>query len=200
MGQLPDLQHARRRLGLALEAVCHDRWVLGYLRGGWLAPIAASEISRRLLQSRPLKPLARKALFEMKPLVVNSVFEHSEPTDGYEWELDWPAILYAPVGEIGQRPVGLLVVGCRSDHWYTEEDVMYTHTLGYALAPMVAALRQPLSRLSDGEAEVAQLLSVGMSTLEIARAIRSTERQVRAIVAGVNKKFESRDVPTLMIW
>src|SRR5436189_75777 len=33
MGQLPDLQEARRRLGLALDVFCHDRWVLGYLRG-----------------------------------------------------------------------------------------------------------------------------------------------------------------------
>ena len=200
MGQLPDLLQARRRLGLALRAVCHDRWVLGYLRGGWLQPIAASEVSRRLLQSRPLKPLARKALFEMKPLVVNSVFERTEPTDGYEWELDWPAILYAPIGETGQRPLGLLVIGCRSDHWYTDEDVLCALTLGHALAPMVAALRMPLSRLNENEAEVAQLLGSGMSTPEIARAIRSSERQVRALVASVNRKFESRDVPTLMVW
>ena len=51
MGQLLDLQEARRRLGLALEVLCHDRWVLGYLRGGALQPIAASEVSRRLLAS-----------------------------------------------------------------------------------------------------------------------------------------------------
>lgn len=200
MGQLPDLQKARRRLGLALNAICHDRWVLGYLRGGWLQPIAASEVSRRLLQSRPLLPLARKALFEMKPLVVNTLSERTEVTDRYEWELDWPAILYAPIAEIGQRPLGLLVVGCRRDHWYTDDDVAYSHTLGYALAPMVSALRSPLSRLSENEVEVAQLLSDGLSTQEIARAINTSERRTRAIVDNVTRKLESVDARTLMTW
>src|SRR5258708_11660857 len=116
MGQLPALQDARRRLGLALSAVPHDRWVLGYLRGGWLQPIAASEVSRRFLQSRPLMPLARRALYEKRPMVVNSVIETPRPSNGYDWELDWPALLYAPVSEPGKRPIGLLVLGCRRDH------------------------------------------------------------------------------------
>jgi DNA-binding CsgD family transcriptional regulator len=200
MGQLPDLQEARRRLGLALNTLCHDRWILGYLRGGRLQPIAVSEVSRRLLQSRPLMPLARKALFEKKPLVVNSVFETSEPTSGYDWELDWPAILYAPIAEIGQRPLGLLVIGCRRDHWYTDDDVAYAHALGYALAPLVAALRWPLSHLNETEVEVAQLLCIGLSTQEIARAIRTTEKHARSLVEGVSTKLESVDGKMLMIW
>ena len=200
MGQLPDLQEARRRLGLALNALCHDRWVLGYLRGGWLQPIAASEVSRRLLHGRPLLPLARKALFEMKPLVVNTLSGRTEPADQYEWELDWPAILYTPIAQIGQRPLGLLVIGCRHDHWYTDEDVAYSHTLGYALAPMVAALRWPLSRLNETEVEVAQLLSNGMSTQEIARAINTNERQARTIVESVCRKLQAVDPKTLMTW
>ena len=200
MGQLPDLQEARRRLGLALKALCHDRWVLGYLRGGWLQPIAASEVSRRLLKSHPLMPLARKALFEMKPLVVNTVVDRTETTEGYEWELDWPAILYAPIAEIGQRPLGLLVIGCRRDHWYTDDDVAYAHTLGYALAPMVADLRWPLSRLNESEVEVAQLLSNGLSTQEIARAIRTNERQARSLVNSVSRKLQSVGEATLMTW
>src|SRR5438874_1384477 len=74
MGQLPDLQQARRRLGLALKPIAHDRWVLGYLRGGCLQPIAASEVSRRFVQGRPLAPLSRQALCEKEPMVINSVF------------------------------------------------------------------------------------------------------------------------------
>src|SRR5690242_13047950 len=136
MGQLPDLQQARRRLGLALSTICHDRWVLGFLRGGCLQPIAASEISRRFLQSHPLMPLSRRALYERKPMVINSVVASDEAADEYDWELDWPAILYAPVGELGQRPIGLLIVGCRRDHWYSEEDIANAHTLGISLAPM----------------------------------------------------------------
>src|SRR6185312_7934791 len=103
MGQLPDLQQARRRLGLALSVIAHDRWVLGFLRGGCLQPIAASEISRRFLQTQPLMPLSRRALYERKPMVVNSVVQNDEATNESDWELDWPAILYAPVGELGQR-------------------------------------------------------------------------------------------------
>jgi DNA-binding CsgD family transcriptional regulator len=190
MGQLPDLQEARRRLGLALEVFCHDRWVLGYLRGGWLQPIAASAVSRRLMQRRPLMPLSRRALFERRPMVVNSVIENPNPSNGYDWELDWPAILYAPVGELGQRPIGLLILACRRDHWYSEEDVLYAGSLGATLAPMVAALRRPLSRLNEIESEVAQLLSYGLSEPEIARSIRFDEHRTRALVDGVTRKLK----------
>jgi DNA-binding CsgD family transcriptional regulator len=191
MGQLPDLQEARRRLGLALEVFCHDRWVLGYLRSGSLHPIAASEVSRRFMQTRPLMPLARRALFEKRPVVVNSVIENPDPSNGYDWELDWPAILYAPVAEINQRPIGLLILGCRSDHWYTEEDVHYAGSLGVTLAPMVAALRGPLGRLNEIESEVAQLLSYGLSEQEIARSIRFDDHRTRALVDGVTRKLQA---------
>ena len=191
MGQLPELQQARRRLGLALSAVRHDRWVLGYLRGGCLQPIAGSEISRKFLRSRPLMPLSRRALYEQTPVVVNSVFQSTESPNPYDWELDWPAILYAPVGERGHRPIGLLVIGCRSDHWYTDDDVAYTRSLGNSLAPLVAALRGPMSRLSDAESEVAHLLSYGLSAQEVARAIHIDERQARTLVDDVTRKLQS---------
>jgi DNA-binding CsgD family transcriptional regulator len=190
MGQLPDLQEARRRLGLALEVFCHDRWVLGFLRAGWLQPIAGSEVSRRFMQSRPLMPLSRRALFEKRPVVVNSVIENPNPSNGYDWELDWPAILYAPVGEPHERPIGLLILGCRRDHWYSEEDVHYAGGLGVTLTPMVAALRGPLGRLNQIESEVAQLLSYGLSEHEIARAIRFDEHRTRALVDGVTRKLK----------
>ena len=177
-------------MGLALEVFCHDRWVLGYLRGGWLQPIAASEVSRRFMQSRPLMPLSRRALYEKRPVVVNSVIENPNTSNGYDWELDWPAILYAPVGEEGQRPIGLLIIGCRRDHWYSEEDVLYAGSLGSTLAPMVAALRGPLSRLNEIESEVAQLLSYGLSEPEIARAIRFDDHRTRALVDGVIRKLK----------
>ena len=191
MGQLPDLQDARRRLGLALSAVCHDRWVLGYLRNGSMHPITGSEVSRRFLQGRPLMPLARRALYEKRPLVLNSVFEKPGTANSYDWELDWPALLYTPIGEIGRQPIGLLVIGCRQDHWYSEEDVAYAHTLGCSLAPLVAALKRPLSRLKEDEGEVLQLLSYGLSSSEIARAVRTDDRHARALVDRVTKKMQS---------
>lgn len=176
----------------------HDRWVLGYLRGGWLQPIAASEVSRRFLQGRPLMPLGRRALYEKKPLVLNAVYEKPDPSNGYDWELDWPAILYAPVGEIGRRPIGLLTLGCRRDHWYTEEDVAYAHTLGFSLAPLVLALKGPLSKLNESEGEVAQLLSYGLSAAEIARAIRQDDGHTRMLIDGVTKKFRAVHKEDLM--
>jgi DNA-binding CsgD family transcriptional regulator len=142
------------------------------------------------MQTRPLMPPSRRALYEKRPLVINSIFEKPE-TSEYDWELDWPAILYAPVGEMGHRPIGLLIIGCRRDHWYTEEDVAYTHTLGYSLAPLVLALRGPLSKLNVSEGEVAQLLSYGLSTQEIARAIRTDDRHARSLVDNVIKKLRS---------
>lgn len=198
MGQLPDLQQARRRLGLALSTLCHDRWVLGFLRGGCLQPIAASEISRRFLQTHPLMPLSRRALFERKPMVVNSVVESDEAAKEYDWELDWPAILYAPVGELAQRPIGLLIVGCRKDHWYTEEDIANAHTLGISLAPMVAALRGPLSRFNESETAVAHLLSHGFSIEEIARAMNANDHQARMLVDNVSRKLRSVSASDLM--
>ena len=198
MGQLPDLQEARRRLGLALSPVCHDRWVLGYVRNGSLQPIAASELSRRFTQSRPLMPLSRRALYEKRPVVINSIQEKAETSNRYDWELDWPAIIYAPVGELGARPIGLLIIGCRRDHWYTDEDVAYADTLGYTLVPLVAALRGPMSRLNESENEVAQLLSYGLSTQEIARAIRTDDRNARAMVDAVTKKLHTVTAEDLM--
>src|SRR5438309_2241122 len=171
MGQLLDLQEARRRLGLALEVLCHDRWVVGYLRGGSLQPIAASEISRRLLQSRPLLPLSRRALFEQRPVVVNSVFPYTNPTSKFDWELDWPAIMYAPVGEAQQRPIGLLVLGCRRDYWYSDDDVQYAAGIGVALAPLVASLRGPLGRMTEAES----LLDTGSAgVLDVRVAVFTT--------------------------
>lgn len=198
MGQIPDLRDARRRLGLALSAVCYDRWVLGYLRDGWVMPIAASEVSRKFLQGRPLLPLSRRALYEKRPIAINAVVEPEHPSNGYDWELDWPALLYAPVGELGQRPIGLLTIGCRRDHWYTEQDIAIAHTLGISLAPMVAALRGPLSKLNESEGEVAQLLSYGLSTQEIARAIHTDDKHAKKLVDAVTRKIQSIDPQDLM--
>jgi hypothetical protein len=192
MGRLLQLQEARRRLGLALEVLCHDRWVLGCLRGGSLQPIAASEVSQRLLRSRPLLPLSRQALYEQRPLVVNSVLPLINESSPFDWELDWPAIMYAPVAAPRQRPIGLLVLGCRHDHWYSEDDVRYARTLGVAVAPVVASLRAPLARMSEAEVEVMQLLSCGMSAAEVSRAIRMDQAPTQALMASVTRKLSQR--------
>jgi DNA-binding CsgD family transcriptional regulator len=139
----------------------------------------------------PLMPLARHALLEKRPMVVNSVIEDPDPSNSYDLELDWPAILYAPIAELGRRPSGLLIIGCRRDHWYTEEDIAYAHSLALTLGPMVAALRGPLGKLDENEIEVAQLLSYGLSTLEIAQAVHVDERRARTLVENVTRKIQT---------
>jgi hypothetical protein len=192
MGQLQQLTEARRQLGLALEILCHDRWVLGYLRGGSLQPIAASEVTRRLLRARPLLPLSRRALYEQRTIVVNSVLPPLDPAGGFDWELDWPALIYAPVAASSQRPIGLLVLGCRRDHWYSDEDVLYASTLGATLAPLVASLRGPLGRMTEPEIEVAQLLASDLSVAEIAKAIKADEVRAQVLMDSVKRKLEPR--------
>src|ERR1700694_5428289 len=199
MGQLPQFQQARRRLGLALDGLCHDRWVLGYLRAGWLQPIAASEVSRRLRRARPLLPPSGRALYEKRPTIMNALVENPNPSMGYDWELDWPALLYAPVGEAGSRPIRPLIIRGRRDHWYSEEDVIYAISLGVTLAPLVAALRGPLARLNESEGEVAQLLSYGLSAPEIARAIRVDDHASRELVESVTKKLQRVDADELAL-
>jgi DNA-binding CsgD family transcriptional regulator len=133
-------------------------------------------------------PLSRKALYERRPMVVNAVVETGRFGNDYDWELDWPALLYTPVAEIGQRPVGLLIVGSRTEHWYSEEDVALAHTLGVSLAPMVSALRGPLGRLNETESVVAQLLSYGFSHQEIARAMNTDEPRARVLVEKIARR------------
>ncbi len=156
-----------------------------------MQPIVSSEISRRFMQRHPLMPLSRKALFERRPMVVNAVVESNISENDYDWELDWPALLYTPVAQIGQRPVGLLILGSRTDHWYSEEDVAYAHTLGVTLAPMVAALRAPLGRLNETELVIGQLLSHGFSHQEIARAMNADERKTRSLTDKVARRLST---------
>jgi len=130
---------------------------------------------------------------------MNALVENPNPSMGYDWELDWPALLYAPVGDPGERPIGLLIVGCRRDHWYSEEDVTYAIQLGATLAPLVAALRGPLGRLNESEGEVAQLLSYGLSAPEIARAIRVDDHASRDLVESVTRKLERVDAEDLAL-
>jgi len=144
-------------------------------------------------------PLARRALYEKRPTIMNALVESPDPSMGYDWEMDWPALLYAPVGEAAARPIGLLIIGCRRDHWYSEEDVTYAITLGITLAPLVAALRGPLGRLNESEGEVAQLLSYGLSSQEIARAIRVDDRASRQLVESVTRKLQRLETDELTL-
>jgi DNA-binding CsgD family transcriptional regulator len=62
----------------------------------------------------------------------------------------------------------------------------------------VTALRRPLGRLNESEGEVAQLLSYGLSTEEIARAIKSDESHTRVLVSSVARKLKSVNTDDLV--
>ena len=139
-----------------------------------------------------MHPLSRRALFEQRPVVVNTVFPYTSAAASFDWELDWPAIMYAPIGEAGQRPIGLLVLGCRRDYWYSDEDVRYATSLGEALAPIVSSMRGPLGRMTEAESEVVQLMSCGLSRDEIAHAIKAGHVEADALISSVKRKLGQR--------
>jgi DNA-binding CsgD family transcriptional regulator len=189
-----DLDATRSRLELAMELVRQDRWQLSGLRDGRLKPIADSlpQLGRRTVRSRELSPLARRCLYERKPLTVSTILE-VQPDPGVEdWEMDWPAILYAPVGVPGARPVGLLIVGSRRPHWYDQEEIDYVSSIAVTLTACVLTFTGPLGRLRPPERQIAQLLGEGMSTDEIAAAMKLDREAAREQVAGVLQKLSLR--------
>src|SRR5258708_6045540 len=75
----------------------------------------------------PPLPRARPCLCERRPLAGSrpGAGPPAEPGHRPDWEMDWPALLYAPVGLPGRRPVGLLIVGARTGHWYHQQEIDY---------------------------------------------------------------------------
>jgi DNA-binding CsgD family transcriptional regulator len=192
MISFPDLDEMRRRLVSALELVTQDRWVLGGLRDGRLRVIADSEwvtASPRRPRTRELSPLARRCLYERRPLTLSSLTQPALGVDDEGWEQEWPAILYAPVGPEMGRPVGLLIIGTRRAHWYDQEEIDYVGTLGLSLAPTVSCAVGPLGRLHGPERQVARLLKEGLSTAEIARALNVDRSRAQALIGTVLQKL-----------
>src|SRR2546423_12229060 len=87
-----------------------------------------------------------------------------------DWELDWPSLLYAPVGMPRRRPVGLLIVGSRSDHRYPQDEIEYLAALAVTLTAPVLTLGDPFQRLTERELQVARLVAHGLSVTETADA------------------------------
>src|SRR5205085_1288297 len=124
------------------------------------------ERRRPFRRTRSLSHLARRCLRERQPLTV-SAMTGPEPAPGRageraeDWELDWPSLLYAPVGMPRHQPVGLLIVGTRSDHWYPQDEIDYLAALAVTLTAPVLTLGAPLGRLTDRELQVARLVAQG---------------------------------------
>jgi DNA-binding CsgD family transcriptional regulator len=190
---LPSLQF---RLSHAMALVRQDRWLLGAVRDGKLKVLADSspELHRPYRRTRALTHLARRCLHERRPLTVSSLEAPEErPVEPRpDWELDWPALLYAPVGMPSRRPLGLLVMGSHAPHWYTQHEIDYAAALGVTLTGLVLALGGPLTRLSDRERQTAQLIAQGMSLPETSIALRLGLEEARELVDTVLRKLSVR--------
>lgn len=195
MNSALDLPTLELQLDHAMALVRQDRWLLGAVCEGKLRVLADSspELHRPYRRTRPLTHLARRSLHERRPLTVSSVGGASaEPGQQPDWELDWSALLYAPVGMPGQRPVGLLVVGARASHWYQQEEIEYAAALGVTLTGLVLALGGPLTRLTERERQAARVIAQGLSLPEVAAALGLTADEARATVDRVLRKLSLR--------
>jgi DNA-binding CsgD family transcriptional regulator len=191
-----DLPTLEFRLHHAMALVRQDRWLLGALRDGKLRVLADSspELHRPYRRTRTLAHLARRCLHERRPLTVSAVGRTARHGHGPEadWELDWPALLYAPVGMPARRPIGLLVMGSRAEHWYQQQEIDYAAALGVTLSGLVLALGGPLARLSDRERQTAHLIAQGLSLPETSVALRLGLDEARDLVDGVLRKLSVR--------
>lgn len=189
-----DLDKTRTHLALALDVLHHDRWLLGGVRDGRLRVIADSTVEDGSESVQPifieLSALARRCLYERHPLAVTSIVEPRRR--GGDWETDWPALIYAPVAIPRARPVGILIVGSRTEHWYTQEEIDYVSALGVTLTTAVSCCTGPLGRLAPAERRIAVLVAEGLSDAEIARAVGSTPSAVTSLVEAILGKLSAR--------
>lgn len=195
MESVLDLPKPRFQLEHAVALVRQDRWLVGAVRGGKLKVLTDSspEPGRPYRRTRSLTHLARRCLHERRPLAVSSIAEAAEPAgQPADWELDWPALLYAPVGLPGQRPVGLLLVGSRLRHWYSQHEVDYVAALGISLSGLVLALGGPLTRLGERELEAARLVAQGLSLAEMSTALGTDPEEARLLMGRVLRKLSLR--------
>jgi DNA-binding CsgD family transcriptional regulator len=192
----PRIRDTVKRLDAALEMVRQDRWQVAGLRSGRLIVLAEGPARGRPPDTAPrrvqeLTPLARRALYERRSVTISTI--HTTPAGGVEdWELDWPTILYAPINDPGLRPVGLLLLGVRTPHWYEDEDLNYITAIAGSLTAYVIAAADPLRTLTRAERMVAYLLAEGLSSPEIARALRIERSEAQEAVGNVLRKLKVR--------
>ena len=149
------------------------------------------EIGRPPLRNQELSALARKSLYERIPLTFTLV--DGDPISfTRNWESDWPSILYAPVARAATRPVGLLMVGARTRHWYSTEEVGYVASLATSLASFVERVTGPLGRLTEEERSLSELIGQGLSNSEIAVALATDEDDVKQRIQTILGKLRLR--------
>lgn len=194
MDRAHDRSRVRLQLDLAMALVRQDRWQLGGVRDGKLKLLADSrpDPGRPFRRTCRLSHLARRCLHERRPLAVSSVAAVASEQAPQDWEMDWPSLLYAPVGMPGQRPVGLLVVGSQTDHWYPQHEIEYVASLAIGLTGLVLSASGPLARLNARELEAARLIAQGLSAPEMSVALQLGVDEARSVVSAVLRKLALR--------
>ncbi len=189
-----------RRLDAALAMVRQDRWRVSGLRSGRLVVIAegngpgsATFPAGRV--EHELTPLGRRALYERRSVTISTINTTAMPEE--DWEVDWPTILYAPIGEPGLRPVGLLTVGLRVPHWYPDEDLDFITALAATLTRFVSAAVDPLRPLTRAERMVAYLMGEGLSAAELGRALHCERSEAQEAMGAVLRKLHLRSAREL---
>lgn len=193
MPSLLDAPTVHSRVGNALALVHHDRWLLGGLRDGRLHILADSspDIGRRQPRTLELSELARKSLYERTPLTY-TVVDADPITYSRHWESHWPTLLYVPVMPSALRPIGLLMVGARTRHWYSKAEIGYVQALAASLVAHVSSVTGPLGRLSAEELQLAELIGEGLSDAELALALESDEAAVQQAIQSILQKLKLR--------
>lgn len=189
-----DLRKVRVQLDQAMGTVPNDRWLLAGLRNGSLKVLADSNPdaspSRR---GHEMAALCRRALSDGKPLAVTSLIDvagdRGQPED---WEADWRSLVYVPIVPPRSRPAGIFILGCRGDYWYDDDDIAYVAAIGQTMLPLIQMYCGPLGRLTVGQRRAALLLANGLSSAEIASALRVTPEQARHLAAEICRRLKLR--------
>lgn len=196
MNTRPRIRDTVRRLDAALAMIRQDRWQISGLRSGRLVVLAEGGGAKPAEQPAERKeieltPLSRRALYERRSVTISTITTAPAGVED-DWELDWPTILYAPIGDLGLRPVGLLTIGARTPHWYDDEDINFITALAGTLTSFVAGATDPLRPLTRPERMVAYLMSEGLSAAEMSRALRTDRHQAQRSMADVLRKLRLR--------
>ena len=194
------LSRIRLELDHAMSLVPNDRWVMGSLREGRLRVLADSSPERDrpfgvydaavagLVAGNKGKGGAAAANGDAA-IGINGAAIHARGCEGH---VSSPALVYAPVGVPGRRPVGLLTVGCLADHWYRQDEIDYVAGVAMSFTSAVLSLDGPLARLGSDERAAARLLGQGLSVAELAAALELDGSEARELVSSVLRKLSLR--------
>jgi len=186
------------RLEAALELVRRDRWMLAGVRGHRLQVLGQgpqrqrAETRQRAPQLVDVSPIAQRCIVEDQPVAVTTILGTGIHAEDWEWEQMWPTVLYAPVSGQEGGPIGLLVLGCRTMHWYEEADVDFVAALAASLVDCVSKAMDPLGPLSQDERMAAYLMAEGLSGAEVARALKLDRERAELLMGAVLKRLGMR--------